>query len=138
VGGFLATALANTQGELVVPLHVTGTTDQPRFAADTQRVAEMKARNLVPSLNDPRGLAGSILGAVRGKPAEGGRGRLGDVSGAITGKPAAEPPPAPGTPQEPAPEAKPEPKQPGSRIEDALRGLLKGRQKQEAPADPPK
>ena len=69
IGGFLNTALANTQGELVIPVLVTGTFQEPRFAPDLQKVAQMKLQNLVPSIENPAGLGKAILGQVlRGKP----------------------------------------------------------------------
>jgi AsmA protein len=139
VGGFMATALANQQGELVVPLIVTGTLQQPRFAPDAQRVAEMKVKNLVPGLRNPQDLTSSILGAVTGQQKEGQapRDTLGNIVGAITGRGAApaEEQQKPGTAaQEPAaqePAAKPEAKDPARQVEDALRGLLRGRREPE-------
>ena len=69
IGGFLNTALANNQGELVIPVLVTGTFRQPTFAPDLESVAQMKLQNLVPSVNDPSGLTNGILGQIfRGKP----------------------------------------------------------------------
>jgi uncharacterized protein involved in outer membrane biogenesis len=64
VGGLMATVLANDQGELVVPMLVTGTIHQPRFAPDLQRLAEMKMRKLVPGLSDPQRMTRSILRAL--------------------------------------------------------------------------
>jgi uncharacterized protein involved in outer membrane biogenesis len=63
-GGFMATVLANRRGELVVPMLATGTVRHPRFAPDVQRIAEMKLRNLVPTLSDPQRLILEILGAI--------------------------------------------------------------------------
>jgi uncharacterized protein involved in outer membrane biogenesis len=125
VGGFMNTALANQQGELVVPLLVTGTMASPKFAPDVQRIAEMKVKNLVPNLKNPGALTSGILGALGGARspdgAAGGNtggstaGRVGAVLGAITGrKPAATPAPQPagtrtpicwGTPSPPSPSA---------------------------------
>jgi uncharacterized protein involved in outer membrane biogenesis len=98
VGGFLSTALANRKGELVVPMLVTGTLQQPRFTPDVQRVAEMKFRNLVPSLLDPQRFMDEIVGTT-GKAPE---------------------PPEPDT-QQPAQKATP-----ARQLEDALRKLLGG------------
>jgi AsmA protein len=70
IGGYMTTALANQQGELVVPMLMTGSMQQPRFAPDARRVAEMKLQNLVPSLRDPRQLTTSILGAIAGAKGE--------------------------------------------------------------------
>jgi uncharacterized protein involved in outer membrane biogenesis len=69
IGGFLTTALANTKGELVIPVLVTGTFQAPQFAPDLQKVAEMKLQNLVPGLANPGQLQEGILGQIlRGKP----------------------------------------------------------------------
>ena len=75
IGGFLNTALANKDGELVVPVIVTGTFQNPQFAPDLQKVAQMKLQNLVPSIENPAGLSKGIFEQIlRGKsqqPAEG-------------------------------------------------------------------
>jgi hypothetical protein len=47
VGGFMQTALANNQGELVVPALVTGTFSNPKFSPDMQQIAQMKLKGLV-------------------------------------------------------------------------------------------
>jgi len=44
VGGYMTTALADREGRLVIPIVLTGSLSQPRFAPDLKRVAEMKAR----------------------------------------------------------------------------------------------
>jgi hypothetical protein len=68
VGGFLNTALANNQGELVLPVLVTGTTAHPVFAPDVQAIAKMKLNHLLPTSGDPskltNGLAGSVLNGL--------------------------------------------------------------------------
>jgi AsmA protein len=63
IGGYLQTALANRNGELVVPALVTGTLAHPRFAPDVAAVAQMKLKNAVPTT----GGIGSILGALTGR-----------------------------------------------------------------------
>jgi uncharacterized protein involved in outer membrane biogenesis len=69
IGGFLNTALANNNGELVIPVIVTGTFQEPQFAPDLQKVAQMKLQNLVPNIDDPANLGKGILGQIlRGKP----------------------------------------------------------------------
>jgi uncharacterized protein involved in outer membrane biogenesis len=70
IGGFLNTALANNRGELVIPVLVTGTLHRPIVAPDLQSVAQMKLKNLVPSVNNPSDFTNGILGQIlRGKPA---------------------------------------------------------------------
>ena len=71
IGGFLNTALANNQGELVLPVLVTGTTAHPVFAPDVQAIAKMKLNHLLPTSGDPskmtNGLAGSVLNGLLGQ-----------------------------------------------------------------------
>ena len=49
VAGIMRTVLANRNGDLVVPMRVTGTTQRPRFAPDLERIAEMKLGDRLPS-----------------------------------------------------------------------------------------
>ena len=70
IGGFLNTALANNNGELVIPVIVTGSLQRPMFAPDVEAMAQMKLKNLVPNLNNPSDLTNGLLGNIlRGKPA---------------------------------------------------------------------
>ena len=57
IGGYLQTALANNQGELVIP----------RFAPDVQQVAQMKLKGLVPNFNNPQGAVQGLLGGLLGQ-----------------------------------------------------------------------
>jgi uncharacterized protein involved in outer membrane biogenesis len=66
VGGYMQTALANTQGELVIPALVTGTFSNPRFAPDVQQIAQMKLKGLVPNLNNPASFTGALQGLLGG------------------------------------------------------------------------
>jgi AsmA protein len=66
VGGFMQTALANSQGELVVPAIVTGTFSNPKFAPDVQQIAQMKLKGMVPNLQNPGSLAGALQGLLGG------------------------------------------------------------------------
>jgi len=61
VGGFLNTALANNQGELVIPVIVGGTMAHPSFAPDAEALAKMKLNNLLPTVSDPNKLASGLL-----------------------------------------------------------------------------
>jgi AsmA protein len=148
VGGFMNTALANQQGELVVPLIVTGTMSQPRFAPDVQKVAEMRVKSLVPSLKDPGGLTSGILGVIggqrggqQGEGAASPGGAIGDILGAVTGrgKAPAQPPAEGNTQKPPAETAKPQQQDRGKQVEDTLRDLLGRRRKpvEEKPAEQP-
>ena len=66
VGGFMNTALANNQGELVVPVIVTGTLQKPQVTPDVQQVAQMKLQNLLPTSKNPGQLTNGIVGALLG------------------------------------------------------------------------
>jgi uncharacterized protein involved in outer membrane biogenesis len=73
VGGFMKTALANNQGQLVIPALVTGTFSNPRFAPDVQQLAQMKLKGLIPNMDNPASVAGalqSLLGGAK-PPAQG-------------------------------------------------------------------
>jgi uncharacterized protein involved in outer membrane biogenesis len=72
VGGFMQTALANQQGELVIPALVTGTFSNPRFAPDVQQIAQMKLKGLMPNFNNPGSVTGTLQNLLGGKlPAPG-------------------------------------------------------------------
>ncbi|HEU5450488.1 MAG TPA: AsmA family protein [Terriglobales bacterium] len=85
IGGFMKTALANNQGELVIPVLVTGTFDSPRFAPDVQAIAQMRLKNLLPTSGNPGSLSSGILGAVLGGKSGQQKG-VGGILGAITGQ----------------------------------------------------
>jgi AsmA protein len=71
VGSIVNAALANSQGELVIPATVTGTFQKPRFAPDVQKMAQMKLKGLLPTGANP---LGSLLGGLtgqKGQPAAG-------------------------------------------------------------------
>ena len=84
VGGYLNTALANKNGELVLPVLITGNMNHPIVAPDLQQIAQMKLKNLLPTagglLNGQGGSVGGILGGLLG----GQQGQQGQQ----TGKPA--------------------------------------------------
>ncbi len=146
VGGYLTTALSNKNGELVVPLVVTGTFEKPRFAPDLRKIAEMKLENLAPTLSNPGELT-SVLGAIFGKkgkdgkqqePAADGAGSqssqdpLGGILETLGGKkqPKSEQPPAKKDEgKEPAAEEKSA--QPANPLEEIL-GTLTGQKKKPA------
>src|SRR5437763_4196244 len=93
IGGFMNTALANNQGELVMPVIVTGTFQHPQIAPDVQQLAKMKLDNLLPTSKNPGALTSGIVGAILGnknQPTENNgaqpNGGIGGIVGAITGK----------------------------------------------------
>jgi len=67
IGGYMNTALANNQGEIVIPMLVTGTFKNPRFAPDLQKLAQMKLKGLVPNFENPGAAASGILGTLLGQ-----------------------------------------------------------------------
>ena len=88
IGGFMQTALANKNGELVMPVIVTGTFDHPVFAPDVQALAQMKMQNLLPSFGNPGNMTSGILGSLLGgnkktadQPQRGLNGILGAIGG---------------------------------------------------------
>jgi AsmA protein len=132
VGGFMTTALANENGELVVPMLLSGTMSQPRFAPDVQRIVEMKAKNLVPSLRRPGALTGRIFDAVTGRTTTDRAPESPPSEAPPTAPPAdGESPASPtgGATPSPAPTAKP----PAERLKDALRKLQRGRRPEPTP-----
>jgi uncharacterized protein involved in outer membrane biogenesis len=91
VGGYMSTALANNQGELVVPVIVTGTFQHPQVTPDLQQLAQMKLQNLVPNTKNPAELTSGILGAVLGNKNQGGangqqKGGIGGILDTLGGK----------------------------------------------------
>lgn len=66
IGGYLNTALANSKGELVMPVLITGSFSSPKVSPDFKRLAQMKLDNLLPSAGSPGALTTSILGGLLG------------------------------------------------------------------------
>ena len=66
VGGYLNTALANKNGELVLPVLITGSMDHPMVAPDVQQIAKMKLNNLLPTAGGLLNGKGGNLGALGG------------------------------------------------------------------------
>jgi AsmA protein len=62
--GFMNTALANDQKELVLPIILTGTLQHPQVAPDLQQVAQMKLQNLLPTTSKPNEFTSSMLEGV--------------------------------------------------------------------------
>ena len=144
IGGMLTTALANSNGEVVIPVIVSGTFQKPRVMPDAQRLAEMRLRNLLPTAGNPAGMTSGILGAILNRQG-GQQGGLGGVLGTILGPPQKQEPgqqPAQQQPQaapgqaQPAQQQQP-PQQPGQVFSDVLRQVLGGTQKQKQQQPPP-
>jgi len=70
VGGYLNTALANKQGELVLPVIITGPMNHPVVAPDVEKIAEMKLNNILPNaagiLGGKNANVGGIVGGLLG------------------------------------------------------------------------
>ncbi len=93
VGGFMNTALANSNGELVMPVIVTGNFQHPQIAPDLQQIAQMKLHNLLPTTSNPGALTSGILGKILGNKGQSTTGQqqspqgaLGGILGALGGK----------------------------------------------------
>ncbi|HWY68897.1 MAG TPA: AsmA family protein [Terriglobales bacterium] len=67
IGGYLNTALANRNGELVIPVIVTGNVNRPIIAPDVQKLAQMKLNNLLPTSTNPGALTSGLAGLLGGK-----------------------------------------------------------------------
>ncbi len=117
VGGYLSTALGNKNGELVLPVIVTGTMGHPVVSPDVQKIAQMKLNNIVPS-------AAGLLGGKGGS--------AGGILGTLLGGGQAQQPQQPG---KPAPQAGKPAQQPSQQqqLQDALGGLLGGNKKKPPP-----
>ncbi len=128
IGGFMQTALANNQGELVLPALVTGTLQSPHVQPDTQAIAQMKLKNLVPSLQNP-GMLSSIFGKQGGTQGGQQQNPLGQVLGALKGQQPTQAPPA--NNNQPQAQQKQQQQQPSMNdtIQNAL-GSLFGKKKQ--------
>jgi uncharacterized protein involved in outer membrane biogenesis len=147
IGGFMNTALANNQGELVLPVIVTGTFQHPQVAPDVQQIAQMKLKNLLPTSKNPGQLTNGILGAILGDKNQGGaagqqggqsKGGIGGILGAISGQQQQnqqpQQTPSVGNNQGQQPEATPTPT-PG--LGDVLNQVLNRKKKNQQPAPTP-
>src|SRR5208283_4349848 len=107
IGGYLNTALANKNGELVLPILLTGNLNHPVVAPDVEQIARMKLNNLLPT-------AGGLLNGKGGND-------LGGIVGGLLGgqQPAAKP----GQPQQQNQQANP--------LGDALNQLMGGKKKKQ-------
>jgi uncharacterized protein involved in outer membrane biogenesis len=66
IGGFLTTALANSKGELVMPILISGSLTAPKVQPDLQTIAKMKLQNVLPTAGNASSIT-NILGAITGK-----------------------------------------------------------------------
>jgi uncharacterized protein involved in outer membrane biogenesis len=146
VGGFMRTALANNRGELVLPVLVTGTLQNPKIAPDLETIAQMKMKNLLPTLNNPGAVGGILSGIMGGKSRQrGGQNQspLGGILGALGGRNNQQQPAQGNQPDNSqAQQQQQQQQQPPSDIEsitNAIGGLFgkKKKQQQPPPQQPP-
>jgi AsmA protein len=86
IGGYMNTALANNQGELVLPVIVTGNFQHPMVAPDLQQVAQMKLHNLLPTSKNPgqlNGILNQVLGGNKNGQSGTGNGQQGGLGGIL-------------------------------------------------------
>ena len=133
IGGFMQTALANQKGELVIPILVSGTLQNPRFAPDVQKLAQMKLQQMLPTAANPAAMTSGILGAILGQQGKTGSGKpkpgLGGILEAITGQ--QQPSQEPAAPPDKKPteqQQKPQPPNPVQQLMDLLGGQKKQQQ----------
>jgi uncharacterized protein involved in outer membrane biogenesis len=79
IGGMMSTAMANQNGEIVVPVLVSGTIPSPKVSPDVNAMAKMRMSNMLPSFGNPGQLTQSVMGKM------GGGGGVGGALGAISG-----------------------------------------------------
>ncbi len=84
IGGYMNTALANSQGELVLPVIVTGTFQHPQVVPDVKQIAQMKLQNLLPTSKNPGALTTGIVDAFLGQN-QGGGGANGKQKRGVSG-----------------------------------------------------
>jgi uncharacterized protein involved in outer membrane biogenesis len=80
IGGMMTTAMANKNGEIVIPVLVTGTIPSPKVSADMGAMAKMRMSGLLPSFGNPGELTQGALAKVGG----GTSGLLGSLTGKTT------------------------------------------------------
>jgi uncharacterized protein involved in outer membrane biogenesis len=81
IGGLMTTAMANQNGEIVIPVLVGGTIPSPKVAPDVTAMAKMRMSNLLPSFGNPGQLTQGVLSKVGG----GAGGILGGLTGNTPG-----------------------------------------------------
>ena len=68
IGGMMTTAMANNNGEIVIPVIVTGTISSPKVEPDLNAMAQMRMKGLLPSFSNPGQLTQGVLAGVHGGP----------------------------------------------------------------------
>ena len=125
IGGFMNTALANRNGELVIPVIVTGSVNRPLIAPDLQKLAQMKLNNLLPTSGNPAALTSGITGILGNKGGQQGNAVQG-LLGALGGKQPQQQQQVPNSDQGNAQQQQQQPQNP---VGDILGGLLNKKKK---------
>ena len=86
VGGLMNTALSNNQGELVIPVLVTGSMNHPIIAPDVQAIAQMRLKNLLPTSGNPAALTSGLSGLLGKQGGSQGAGGVQGILGALGGQ----------------------------------------------------
>jgi AsmA protein len=66
MGGLMNTAMANSNGEIVIPVLVTGTIPSPKVSPDMNAMAKMRMGNMLPNAQGALGQLGKSAGGVGG------------------------------------------------------------------------
>lgn len=148
IGGMLQTALANNNGELVIPVIVSGSFQHPQFTPDAQKLAQMRLQNMLPTAGNPAAATAGILGSILNR--QGGQApNVGGIVGTILGQPQQQQPapqqqqaPAGQPQQNPANPAQgqatpPQQQQPGNVFSNILNQVLQNQQQKKPPPAPP-
>ena len=61
IGGMMTTAMANKNGEIVVPVLVTGTIPSPKVSPDVGEMAKLRVSGLLPSFGNPGQLTQGVM-----------------------------------------------------------------------------
>jgi AsmA protein len=81
IGGMMTTAMANRNGEIVVPVLVTGTIPNPKVSPDVSAMAKMRISGLLPSFGNPGQLTQGVMANLGG----GAGGLMNSLSGKTPG-----------------------------------------------------
>jgi uncharacterized protein involved in outer membrane biogenesis len=66
IGGYMRTAFGNPSGEMTIPVLVSGTFKQPRFAPDAKAFAELQKQRLIPGYQPGQKPADTVKGILGG------------------------------------------------------------------------
>ena len=81
IGGLMSTAMENKNGEIVMPVLISGTIPSPKVSPDTSEMAKMRMNNLLPSFSNP----GQLVQGAMGKLGGGTSGLMNSLTGKTPG-----------------------------------------------------